>query len=196
MFLFPQAGHLATITSQDIVEMTNQKRKEHEISSLRANHHLKQAARLKAKTILSEQTFGHEVNEHPFSYWINLTPYQYKYAGENLAIDFHHSSDIIQAWMESDSHRNNLLDPRYKDIGVGVVQGEFQGQESIIVVQLFGSPRPSSATTTKQREKEEAERERDRLNLLIVDLEFEIKTELAKRNYKTRILNGRRRTVQ
>ena len=45
-----------------------------------------------------------------------------------------------KAWTESPSHRQNLLNSNFKEIGIAVVIGDFQGKETTIVVQLFGSP--------------------------------------------------------
>ena len=49
------------------------------------------------------------------------------------------SSDVVNAWMSSPTHRANIVKPVYTEIGVGVAQGLYQGQESTYVVQYFGT---------------------------------------------------------
>jgi hypothetical protein len=140
LFLFPSSAYLADITSGNIVEMTNQERLKKEAPSLRINDSLNQAARQKAKAILAEQEFRHELGGRKFSYWIKKAEYDYKYAGENLAIDFVEAENVVSSWMDSDSHRRNILNPKYREIGVSILKGDFQGQKTIVVVQIFGTP--------------------------------------------------------
>ena len=64
--------------------------------------------------------------------------YAYQYAGENLAINFTSSEGVQEGWMASPSHRANIVNPRYSEIGIGVLTGQFEGYESTIVVQMFG----------------------------------------------------------
>jgi len=71
-------------------------------------------------------------------------------AGENLAIGFLDSEEVYQAWNNSPSHKANLFNPNYQDIGITVLKGDFQGNETYVVVQLFGAPK------TKQAQKEQA----------------------------------------
>jgi hypothetical protein len=42
--------------------------------------------------------------------------------------------------MNSPSHRENILNPNYSDIGIGVVEGSLSGADTTIIVQFFGSP--------------------------------------------------------
>lgn len=154
IFLFPQFARLATITPPAVIDLTNDKRQEHGLSPLQADQYLAKAARLKAKTILEEQTFKHELNNKKFFYWIDQTPYQYEYAGENLAIDFQRTENIVQAWMDSAPHRKNILNSHYKDIGIAVVEGEFNGHKSTVVVQMLGRSRPGSDLSEQIPKKE------------------------------------------
>jgi len=66
--------------------------------------------------------------------------------GENLAIDFSSSQGVMEAWDNSPLHKKNLLSPYYQEIGVADVSGKFQGQDTTVVVQIFGAP----ATATVQ----------------------------------------------
>ena len=49
----------------------------------------------------------------PWSFFKNVG-YRYLYAGENLARDFGDSASVVNAWMNSPTHRDNLLSGRYR----------------------------------------------------------------------------------
>jgi hypothetical protein len=72
-------------------------------------------------------------------FFITESGYQYRYAGENLARDFSDPDSVVKAWMNSPSHKDNLLSDKYHDIGVAVVDGKLGGQETTLVVQMFGT---------------------------------------------------------
>jgi hypothetical protein len=74
-----------------------------------------------------------------------------------LARDFADASSAVSAWMASPTHRENILSPKYKDIGISVVEGSLNGVDTTIIVQLFGtklsgSPQvaPVAKTTSQQ----------------------------------------------
>ena len=62
--------------------------------------------------------------------FIEQEGYQYIYAGENLAVDFSESSEVIEAWFDSPSHRENLLSHNYSEIGFAVINGELKGRKN------------------------------------------------------------------
>jgi len=61
--------------------------------------------------------------------------YKYTYAGENLAEGFKTASETEKAWIESSEHRTNILNPYFKDVGIGIAEGV----NGLIIVQEFGS---------------------------------------------------------
>ena len=74
--------------------------------------------------------------------------YKYLYAGENLAKNFSDSDGVVQAWMESPSHRENLMRSQYDEIGFAIVNGRLEGEETTLVVQMFGKPQGGSAAVS------------------------------------------------
>ena len=154
IFYFPKSVFFAEISKTLLVNLTNQERKSLGITSLRENSNLNQAAYLKAKDMLNNDYFAHTSPSGltPW-YWFDKTGYKYQYAGENLAIDFIDSEELFEAWDNSPSHRENIIDTNYTDIGIAVVSGEFKGSQTTVVVQLFGSPTRALAkepTTTSK----------------------------------------------
>lgn len=140
IFLLPNLAYLSVITPEEIIALTNKEREAVGLNALTANQLLTQAAIVKGKTILESQTFKHTIDNKKFSSWIRDAGYNYSYVGENLAIDFITSQGVVEAWNNSPMHKKNLLNPYYQEIGISVLEGEFNGQNTAVVVQIFGTP--------------------------------------------------------
>lgn len=139
-------GFASQIDPDKVIELTNSERLSAGVTLLKENSELDQAALAKATDMFENNYWAHisPTGTEPW-YFITQSGYQYKHAGENLARDFSNPKDVVTAWMASPTHRQNLLDDRYKDIGVAVVDGYINGVETTIVVQLFGSTQDSVA---------------------------------------------------
>jgi len=142
VFLLPKLAFLTSITEESIIELTNEERQAHGLQALTANQLLAKAAYDKGRAIFLSQEFKHNIDNKKFSSWIKNAGYNYSYAGENLAIDFYTSEGAVKAWMESPTHRQNILNDRFSEIGIAVVENEFNGRNSTLIVQIFGSPLP------------------------------------------------------
>jgi uncharacterized protein YkwD len=143
----PKTSFFADLTKTSLISLTNQARESLGFSGLKESQVLNQAAFLKAQDMLNNDYFSHNSPQGVTPWhWFETAGYNYKYAGENLAIGFIESTDVNRAWLDSPSHRQNILNPSYKEIGIAVVTGEFQGSETTVVVQLFGSLQSSAGT--------------------------------------------------
>lgn len=133
-------GFTSTITIEDVVRLTNEKRVSVGLPPLTYSETLADAARRKANNMFEENYWAHNSNsgKSPW-YWFDQVGYKYIHAGENLAKDFGNADRLITAWMNSPTHRDNIVSSKYKEIGVAVVPGTLQGQDTVLVVQLFGS---------------------------------------------------------
>ncbi|MFC1627067.1 CAP domain-containing protein [Patescibacteria group bacterium] len=133
-------GVSSSITAQEIVNLTNIKRQENGLSDLEISPRLVDAAALKGADMVVKNYWAHTSPDgtNPWTFF-KTADYQYLYAGENLARDFLDSASVIDAWMDSPTHRENLLSSRYQDIGIAVIHDNFQGQPTTLVVQLFGT---------------------------------------------------------
>jgi hypothetical protein len=127
--------------SREIISLTNQARASDGKPALSASHKLDLAAQEKLNHMAQEEYFAHISPDGitPW-HWMKKTDYRYAFAGENLAIGFLKADDAVDAWMESSSHRANLLNGNYTEIGVAVATVEMGGNEGILVVQMFGRP--------------------------------------------------------
>ena len=139
------------ITAQKIIDLANADRREKGIGELVENEKLKEAAMAKAEDMIADGYFSHTAPDvaTPWS-WIEKERYDYNYAGENLAMDFVSAEKVNQAWLESPTHRANILNERYKDIGVAMQQGIINGHSTIAVVQMFGSGDKNALISAKE----------------------------------------------
>ena len=137
-------GFATDISTGDIVSLTNEERAKHGRSTLKLNSKLSLAAEAKARDMFAKDYWAHNSPDglEPWDF-IDDTGYRYFSAGENLAKDFNHSNSVVRAWMDSSSHRENLLNGNFSEIGVAVVDGELDGFETTLVVQMFGKPQAS-----------------------------------------------------
>jgi hypothetical protein len=153
LFLFPKASKAQTplpLTAETLVFLTNEERLRNDRPALSINEKLTIAATKKASDVLANDYFAHTTpNGKQFFKWIQEENYQYRSAGENLAIAFTEPSSVIHAWMMSKTHKENLLDPYYSEIGIAVMEGEFEGDTTTIIVQLFGEPLTSTSLKSK-----------------------------------------------
>lgn len=124
-----------------IVDLTNKERGHGELGTLKHSSVLDAAAKLKADDMAQNEYFAHYSPKgiSPW-HWFGEVKYNFVHAGENLAIHFTDSADIMQAWMDSPTHRANIMNGNYTEIGVGTAEGTFEGFKTVYVVQLFGTP--------------------------------------------------------
>ena len=142
----PKNMFFADITKIALTNFVNQGRIDSGLQPLIENRELDFAAELKARDMMQKGYFSHQSPEGvtPW-FWFKQAGYNYKYAGENLAIGFVDSEEVYNAWYDSISHRQNILNPNYKEIGTAVLNG-FGANKTIIIVQFFGNAEPVKAT--------------------------------------------------
>ncbi len=132
--------NIEQITVNTIFQLTNSARNQHSITPLAFNAELSKAAQAKATYILENNSFAHNASDgSSFSTWVKQTDYDYVRVAENLAINYDNPQDVLDAWLNSPTHRRNVLNPLYNDIGLAVLKGTYHNKETIVVVQLFGS---------------------------------------------------------
>ncbi len=130
------------LTHDGVIEWTNTHREAEGLPPLVTNDLLAQAAAEKLNDMFAQQYFEHESPDGTtIGDLISATGYAYIAVGENLAKgNFADDEDLVQAWMDSPGHRENIMDTRYTQIGIAVAQGEFDGQTVWLAVQEFGLP--------------------------------------------------------
>ncbi len=130
----------ADISSQELLNFTNQKRAENGLESLSNNTQLADAASKKADDMFAKNYWAHNAPDGTTPWvFIKASGYNYVYAGENLARGFNSATDVVNAWMASPAHRSNILSSNFKDVGFAVKSGTLNGEQTFLVVQEFGS---------------------------------------------------------
>jgi len=153
---FPSGGFLYELSSRVILDSMNTERSLYGAPVLAFNDRLYNAALEKAHDMIANSYFDHTspAGVTPW-YWIKKNNYIYTYAGENLAMDFYDVSDLMRGWMDSPTHRANILQKKFKDSAVAVAEGNMDGRNTTVVVVMFGSERvakktPVPITTAKE----------------------------------------------
>lgn len=168
----PLDGNDAQLTVAGVAEWTNAHRAQAGLASLRTNAALNASAQVKALDMLERQYFAHEApTGEGVADLVQESGYAFVAIGENLALgNFEDDQTLVQAWMDSPGHRANILKDSYREIGVAVVRGEYEGRTTWVAVQHFGLPSsacPPPSQTTKLR----IEQNQTRLNELILEID-------------------------
>jgi len=132
-------GYASEITSQKVFEFTNQERLKYDLPPLSFNSTLARSATAKAQDMFENNYWAHTspTGTNPWDFF-KQEGYQYSIAGENLAKDFYDT--VIKAWMNSPTHKANIINSKYREIGIGIVNGTLNGIKTTLVVQHFGTP--------------------------------------------------------
>jgi len=137
-----QAG--GAITRAGIIEATNLRRQTHLGAgfNLQENPLLNLAAAAKAKDMLDGQYFEHiSPAGLGADHFADNAGYEYIVIGENLARgNYKNDAELVQAWMDSPGHRENILKKSYRQMGAAAIYGNFEGKNTWLAVQIFASP--------------------------------------------------------
>lgn len=129
----------ADIKQGTVFQAVNAERVAQNLEPFKQNQELAKAAQAKANDMVKRGYFAHRSpqgkNVWSFIFGTRAVP---SVAGENLAKGFKTTESTVTAWMNSPSHRANILDRGYTDAGIGVATGKANGKAVVYVVQVFG----------------------------------------------------------
>lgn len=125
-----------------VLEWTNFHRNQNNLLLLTENWRLNIAAQEKVRDMFAEQYFAHlSPSLGGAARLTELIGYEFISIGENLALgNFEDNQALVQAWMDSPGHRENILNPKFQEIGIAVREGIFRGRPVWLGVQIFGKP--------------------------------------------------------
>lgn len=154
LFLSPffpkKLDYLANVLPGALVSFTNHVREEQHLPDLKENPLLAQAAQLKANDMASRGYFSHKTPEGQDPWiFLNQVGYGYASAGENLAVNFTDSKAVHNAWMNSPTHRANILQGKFTEVGIATAEGKYKGKDVIFVAQFFGRPSALNQASVK-----------------------------------------------
>lgn len=139
VLILPTTNFFSAIAAGRLMALINQERQIRNLPALTINNSLNSAAGLKIDDMLAQNYFDHTspAGLTPW-YWFKKIGYNYTYAGENLAMGFNETDAVFKAWMNSLSHRDNILNPNFKEMGLAVRAGQIQNQTQTLAVLVFG----------------------------------------------------------
>jgi len=130
--------------AQKVLELVNQERSSRGLPILQPNSTLSWMAGEYCCEMIDNGYFGHanpymnETEEESLQRRAKAANYvHYRKIGENLACGFYSPEEVVLGWMASPAHRDNILEPDFCEIGIGVRIGGVQG---IYWAQEFGQP--------------------------------------------------------
>lgn len=132
---------VSAVVTSVLVGLANDDRALEGYPELSVSSKLMEAAQMKADDMAGRGYFAHNspLGFDPW-HWFKEAGYDFRYAGENLAVYFSDSAEIEKAWMNSPLHRANILSENFTEIGIAIAHGVYEGHETTYVVQMFGKP--------------------------------------------------------
>jgi uncharacterized YkwD family protein/spore coat assembly protein SafA len=108
---------------QQVIDLVNKQRANYGLPLLKGNWELCRVARYKSQDMINRGYFSHQSPTYgsPFTMMQNFG-LRFSAAGENIAYGQRTPQDVMNAWMNSDGHRSNILSRVYNQIGVGVAK--------------------------------------------------------------------------
>lgn len=149
-------GNATPFTPAAVISETNRQRVNQGLTAFTENELLNKAAEIKVRDMFEKQYFDHlsPAGTGPDSL-ARKVGYEYVSIGENLALGtFGDEGALVDAWMNSPGHRANILRPQFKEIGLAVGRGVYNGKQVLIAVQEFGRPISSCPSVSTKLKKE------------------------------------------
>lgn len=135
------SAFVSDISRANIISLTNIERTGAGLPRLVENETLNRAAQLKLDHMIKNDYFAHNAPDGTTPWqWFEAAGYDYQHAGENLAMDFDYTANQHKAWMNSTTHRQNIMSSKYTEIGVATGAGRINGDMTTVTVQVFGTP--------------------------------------------------------
>lgn len=117
-----------------VLDLINKQREEEGLSKLKFDSRLMKLAKLKTDDMLEENYISHNSDKYGNVFnMLKVNSINYKMAGENIARNANETL-AVQAWMNSTSHRENILEERYEYTGISVVKDKEYGY---LFVEIF-----------------------------------------------------------
>jgi uncharacterized protein YkwD len=146
----------AFLTKEGVIEWTNVQREKYGLPPLKESAELDASAAIKIEDMFQKQYFAHvSPAGEGVGELAEYAGYEFIAVGENLALgNFENDETLVQAWMDSPGHRENILSKKYQEIGVAVLKCNFEDKITWLAVQHFGlpasaCPQPEESLKTK-----------------------------------------------
>jgi uncharacterized protein YkwD len=137
-------GKSATVRDLDensIESLVNVDRQKQGLPALKHSELLRESACDKLADMVQKGYWAHTspTGKEPW-YFITQVGYIYNNAGENLAYDQYSETEVVDDWMASKGHRDNMLGS-YTEQGICSIKAEYLGKDETLTVQHLATPR-------------------------------------------------------
>jgi uncharacterized protein YkwD len=141
------------LIKEQLFQLVNQERKSRGLNTLIESQTLDHTAELKAQDMIAKNYWAHNTpdGKEPWIFY-KEAGYNFSWAGENLSRNFYDAQTIFKSWMESQTHKDNILNPNYTEMGIYMTTGITDGESSFLVVQHFGTPQNVKQTGTANKQ--------------------------------------------
>ncbi len=178
LVVIEREGIEGKLIQAEIIKWTNYQRTKNGLPTLKENSKLNLTAQKKIEDMFNYQYFAHEsLQGEEVADLARKNNYQFLVIGENLAMgNFVNDESLVEAWMNSPGHRENILSKNYHEIGVAAKKGLFDGKSIWLAVQHFGLPE-SACPKPDEEKKLLIEENQDKLKImenLLIKLKAEI----------------------
>jgi uncharacterized protein YkwD len=130
-----------TKQEQEILDLTNKERTKAGLKPLKANEKLTKAAREHSKNMARQEKMDHELDGKTPAARVRKAGYKFNAMAENIAYGQRTVEEVLESWMTSEGHRANILNPKYREIGIGVAPGS---KGVLYFTQVFGRARTNT----------------------------------------------------
>ena len=118
----PQTDTSVLSYENEVIRLVNAQRAQHGLAALTANWELSRVARYKSQDMADKGYFSHTSPTYGSPYtMMKAFGITYRTAGENIAYGYSSPKAVVEAWMNSEGHRANILNATYREIGVGYI---------------------------------------------------------------------------
>ena len=125
--------------AESIVAAMNRERAAQGLGPLQLESRLTLAAEDRVEDMLSKRYFDHVSPDGvtPFT-WVEARGYRYRMIGENLALGHRSSESVVNGWMSSPGHRQNILKSGFNEVGIAFADtSPRRGYGGPLVVALY-----------------------------------------------------------
>ncbi|MBW4476674.1 MAG: pre-peptidase C-terminal domain-containing protein [Tolypothrix brevis GSE-NOS-MK-07-07A] len=103
-----------------VLELTNAQRLQAGLQPLTLNSKLNNSAQTHSEDMALRDFFDHKgSNGSSMGDRAKASGYNFSRLGENIAAGYATPEDVVQGWLNSPGHRANILNPSYREIGIG-----------------------------------------------------------------------------
>jgi uncharacterized protein YkwD len=130
-----------TKEEQRLLDLLNKERSKKELPALRPDPLLFKASRAHAKNMAKQRKMEHDLDGKTPPQRVEAAGYDWGKVSENIAMAEDGEpplSEIVKQWMESKTHRENLLDKKVSETGLGIARND---KGEIYYAQVFARPR-------------------------------------------------------